>query len=127
MLKTWMGHNLIFICGRYEGIDQRTIDRYVQEEVSVGEFVVSGGELPTMMILDGIFRLLPQVLGNPESTLEESFEDGLLGYPVYTRPSEVDGLVVPPVLLSGHHDKIARWKHQQRIIKTNSIKKLSKN
>jgi tRNA (guanine37-N1)-methyltransferase len=123
MLKSWVGCNLLFICGRYEGIDQRIIDKYVDEEVCIGDFVVSGGELPTMMIIDGIFRLLPGVLGNKSSTENESFEDGLLGYPVYTRPVEIDDLQVPQVLLSGHHANIANWRHQQRISKTCRIRK----
>jgi tRNA (guanine37-N1)-methyltransferase len=122
-LKSWVGKNLLFICGRYEGIDQRLIDHYVHEEVCIGDFVVSGGELPTMMILDGLFRLLPEVLGNQASTEDESFEDQLLGYPVYTRPRVVDGLEVPPILLLGHHANIANWRKQQRISKTSSIRK----
>lgn len=122
-LKSWVGTDLLFICGRYEGVDQRLLDNYVHEEVCVGDFVVSGGELPTMMIIDALFRLLPEVLGNQASREEESFEDNLLGYPVYTRPRVVDGLAVPQILLLGHHANIAHWRRQQRISKTSSVRK----
>lgn len=117
-IKSWVGSNLIFLCGRYEGIDQRIIDQYVDEEVSVGDFIVSGGELPTMMILDAIVRLLPNVLGNSLSLRDESFEDNLLSYPLYTRPYEVDNLKVPEILMSGHHQKIQEWRQTQRTLKT---------
>lgn len=123
MVKSWMGKNILFLCGRYEGVDQRIIDKYVDVEVSVSDVILSGGELPTAMILDSIFRLMPGVLGNALSLSDESFEDNLLGCPVYTRPYEVDKMKVPDVLLSGHHAEIERWKMKERISKTSSNRK----
>ena len=105
--------HLILICGHYEGIDQRIIDIYVDEEISIGDFVLTGGELPAMVVVDAVARLLPDVLGNEHSALEESFENGLLEYPQYTRPSEFRGHKVPDVLLSGNHALIAKWRKEQ--------------
>jgi tRNA (guanine37-N1)-methyltransferase len=104
---------LIVLCGRYEGIDQRVIDRYVTQQVCVGDFVVSGGELPAMMVLDAALRLIPGVLNDEASFQEDSFYAGGLDHPHYTRPEVFEGMAVPPVLLSGNHAHIASWRAQQ--------------
>jgi tRNA (guanine37-N1)-methyltransferase len=106
---------VILLCGRYEGIDQRVIDAHGAEEVSVGDYVLSGGELPAMVVLDACVRLLPGVMGAAESAEEESFTAGLLEYPHYTRPAEWRGHPVPPVLLSGDHAAIRRWRQEQSL------------
>ena len=108
---------LVFICGRYEGIDQRIIDIYVDEEISIGDYVISSGEISTLVIVDSIYRLLDGVISS-DSLVEESFTDGLLEYPHYTRPSTFRGLPVPDVLLSGNHAKIDEWRKNERIHKT---------
>jgi tRNA (guanine37-N1)-methyltransferase len=110
--------NLVLVCGRYEGIDERFIETFVDEEISVGDFVVSGGELPAMMLMDGVIRLLPGALGHASSAEEDSFSDGLLDSPHYTRPAEIDGMMVPDVLLEGNHAKIDEWRLQQKINQT---------
>lgn len=111
--------SLILLCGRYEGIDERIIEHYVTQEWSIGDYVVSGGELPAMILLDAIMRLHPQVLGDDLSAHQDSFmERGLLDYPHYTRPECIDNLSVPDVLLSGHHADIQRWRLQQALGKT---------
>ena len=107
------GPGLIILCGRYEGIDQRVIEEHRIEEVSVGDFVLSGGEPFAIALLDACVRLLPGVMGKPQSADEESFVDGLLEYPHYTRPQEWKGLQVPEVLLSGHHKNIQQWRETQ--------------
>ena len=107
------GPGLTLICGRYEGVDQRVLDARGIEEVSAGDYVLSGGELAAMILLDACVRLLPGVMGAAESALEESFSAGLLEYPHYTRPAEWQGRAVPPVLLSGHHGQIAAWRRAQ--------------
>ncbi|MFM2398253.1 MAG: tRNA ((37)-N(1))-methyltransferase, partial [Pseudomonadota bacterium] len=112
------GSGLIVLCGRYEGVDQRLIDRCVDEEVSAGDFVVSGGELPAMMLMDAIIRQLPGVLGDEQSAEQESFVAGLLDCPQYTRPEEYAGVAVPDVLLSGHHAQIEQWRRAQALVKT---------
>lgn len=104
---------LILLCGRYEGIDQRAIDATGAQEISVGDYVLSGGELPAMVLLDAVIRLLPGVMGAADSATEESFATGLLEYPHYTRPADWCGRVVPPVLLSGNHAAIAAWRQTQ--------------
>lgn len=101
---------LILLCGHYEGIDQRVIDKYVDIEVSIGDYVLTGGELPAMVFVDCITRLIPGVLGSPESILEESHTAGLLEYPQYTRPQVYEGSSVPDVLLSGNHKEINKWR-----------------
>lgn len=101
------------ICGRFEGLDQRVIDHYRIAEVSIGDYVLTGGELAAQVMLDAAVRLLPGVLGNADSTEEESFSDGLLEHPQYTRPAEWQGRTIPDVLLSGHHGEIAKWRRQQ--------------
>jgi tRNA (guanine37-N1)-methyltransferase len=105
--------SLILLCGRYEGVDQRVIDAQGLEEVSLGDFVLAGGEVAAMALVEACVRLLPGVLGNKETTSEESFEGGLLEYPHYTRPSEWSGLGVPEVLISGNHEKIRAWRQAQ--------------
>ncbi len=109
---------LIFLCGHYEGIDQRVIDEIVTDEYSIGDYIVTGGELPAMVMIDSICRLIPGVLGKQESFEEESFSYSLLEYPHYTRPAEFKGKQVPDVLLSGHHGKIEKWRRQQSLIRT---------
>ncbi len=107
------GPGVRLVCGRYEGVDQRVLDRRGIEEVSIGDYVLSGGELPAMVLLDACVRLLPGVMGAAESAGDESFSDGLLEYPHYTRPAEWQGHAVPAVLLSGHHGAIAAWRRDQ--------------
>ena len=120
LLAEWVANfdSMIFLSSRYEGLDERVIDSVVDLEVSVGDFVVSGGELPVMMALDGLIRLLPGVLGDESSKNDESFIDGLLEYPQYTRPETVGALAVPEVLLSGDHQAIQQWRRQQSLIAT---------
>ncbi len=108
---------LVFICGRYEGIDQRIIDMYVDEEITIGDYVISSGEISTLVIVDGVYRLLEGVINN-ESLVEESFSDGLLEYPHYTRPADFRGSRVPDVLVSGHHAKIQEWRRRMQLEKT---------
>lgn len=103
---------LIFICGHYEGVDQRVIDELVTDEISIGDYVLTGGELPVAVIIDSISRLIPGVLGQDESFQEESFYSGLLEYPQYTRPQNFRGLTVPSVLLSGNHKEIKDWRRK---------------
>ncbi|MFC0180086.1 tRNA (guanosine(37)-N1)-methyltransferase TrmD [Thorsellia kenyensis] len=109
---------LILICGRYEGIDERVIETLVDEEWSVGDYVLSGGELPAMVLIDAVVRLLPGVLGHAESAVEDSFVNGLLDHPHYTRPELLNGLQVPKVLLSGNHAEIRRWRLKQSLGRT---------
>jgi tRNA (guanine37-N1)-methyltransferase len=108
----------ILICGRYEGIDQRFIDRHVTEEISLGDFVLSGGELPALALLDAVTRLMPGVLHDAESHRQDSFSDGLLDCPHYSRPEIHGEDAVPPVLMSGHHAEIARWRRRQQLALT---------
>ncbi len=110
--------NLILVAGRYEGVDERFIQAEVDEEWSVGDYVLSGGELPAMVLIDAISRLEPGVLGDAESAHQDSFSDGLLDYPHYTRPESYGGVPVPDVLLSGHHEEIAKWRHRQAVERT---------
>ena len=105
--------SLILVCGRYKGMDQRVIDKYVDREVSVGDYVLSGGEIPAMILVDAVTRLIPGVLGNSESAGKDSFFDGLLSPPQYTRPEVFEGIKVPDVLLSGHHENIRKWQKEQ--------------
>ena len=107
--------NLTIICGRFEGIDERVIEAYNIEEVSIGDYILTGGEQASQILLDSVIRLLPGVLGNNESLEDESFENCLLEYPQYTRPIEWNGKKVPDILLSGHHKKIQDWRKQQAI------------
>ena len=106
------------LCGRYEGIDQRAIDLVVDEELSLGDFVLAGGELAALCVIEAVVRLLPGALGNDESILDESFSAGLLEYPHYTKPAEVRGLSVPEVLRSGDHERVRRWRRAQALHRT---------
>jgi tRNA (guanine37-N1)-methyltransferase len=113
------GPGVVLVCGRFEGVDERVIEAYALEEISVGDFVLSGGEIAAMAVIDCCVRLLPGVMGEPQSASEESFEDGLLEYPHYTRPAAWTGpdgteRRVPEVLVSGHHGKVAEWRMRQR-------------
>ncbi|MBU5426512.1 tRNA (guanosine(37)-N1)-methyltransferase TrmD [Tissierella pigra] len=110
--------HLILLCGHYEGIDNRIIDNYVDEEISIGDFVLTGGEIPAMIIVDAVVRLLPGVLRCDESYIEESHYKGLLEYPQYTRPREFNGHFVPEILLSGNHQKIEQWRKEESIKST---------
>ncbi|OXS52593.1 tRNA (guanosine(37)-N1)-methyltransferase TrmD [Cohnella sp. CIP 111063] len=110
--------HLIFICGHYEGYDERIREHLVTDELSVGDYVLTGGELPAMVVTDAVVRLLPGVLGNEQSAVTDSFSDGLLEYPHYTRPAEFRGWKVPDALLSGHHAEIEKWRRQQSLERT---------
>jgi len=107
--------NLVLLCGHYKGIDQRILDKWVDEEISVGDYVLTGGEVASMSIIDSVVRLLPGVIGDIDSACTDSFQTDLLDHPHYTRPEVFDGVSVPAVLLSGNHAKIERWKHEQSV------------
>ncbi|HOO11645.1 MAG TPA: tRNA (guanosine(37)-N1)-methyltransferase TrmD [Bacillota bacterium] len=107
--------HLVIVCGHYEGIDQRIIDTMVDEEISIGDYILTGGELPAMVIVDAVARLLPGAIGSPLSLEQESFTDGLLEYPQYTRPADFLGMKVPEVLLSGNHKKIEEWRMEKAV------------
>lgn len=118
-LDRWAGmSHLTLVCGRFEGVDERVAEHLIDEQVSLGDFVIAGGEAGAVAIVEGVARLLPGVVGNPESTESESFRDGLLEEAQYTRPAEFQGWAVPEILLSGDHGKIAQWRHQQRLART---------
>ncbi len=110
--------DLIFLCGHYEGIDERVLEEIVTDYVSIGDYVLTGGELPAMVMIDAISRLIPGVLHNDVSAEFESFQDNLLEYPQYTRPEEWHGKKVPEILLSGHHANVEKWRRQQSVIRT---------
>ena len=110
--------NIVLVCGHYEGIDQRFIDECVDEEISIGDFVLTGGEIPAMAVADSVCRLVPGVLPDKECFEDESHWDGLLEYPQYSRPAVWHGREVPPILLSGDHAKVARWRRKQAILRT---------
>jgi tRNA (guanine37-N1)-methyltransferase len=114
--------NLIVVCGHYEGVDERFREKMVDESISIGDYVLTGGELPAMVLVDCLARLVPGVLGKSESLLNESFEDGLLEYPQYTRPANFRGMAVPNVLLSGNHKRIEEWRKQQALLRTKKIR-----
>ncbi|MDY7544267.1 MULTISPECIES: tRNA (guanosine(37)-N1)-methyltransferase TrmD [unclassified Cryobacterium] len=118
--------HLVFGCGRYEGIDQRVFDHFASRGrvrlVSLGDYVLNGGEVAVMAMIEAVGRLIPGMVGNPESLIEESHEDGLLEYPSYTKPSSWRGLDVPPVLLSGNHGAIATWRHDQQLERTRRVR-----
>ncbi len=118
--------HLVFACGRYEGIDQRVVDHYGERMrvrlISLGDYVLNGGEVAVMAMIEAAGRLVPGVVGNPESLVEESHEDGLLEYPSYTKPASWRGLDVPPVLLSGNHGAIAAWRHEQQVERTRRVR-----
>ncbi|HWP82172.1 MAG TPA: tRNA (guanosine(37)-N1)-methyltransferase TrmD [Bacteroidota bacterium] len=110
--------NLILLCGHYKGVDERVRRSLITRELSIGDYVLSGGELPAAVVVDAVVRLLPGVLNDSESALSDSFQDGLLGAPQYTRPAEFRGMKVPDVLVSGNHAEIERWRQQQRLERT---------
>jgi len=110
--------SITLLCGRYEGVDERLLISEVDEEISIGDFVVSGGELPAMMLMDATIRLLPGALGHNQSAEQDSFSDGLLDCPHYTRPEVVDGMAVPKVLMEGNHAKIDAWRQAQKLERT---------
>lgn len=110
--------NLVLLCGRYEGVDERLLQTCVDEEIAIGDFVVSGGELPAMMLMDAILRFVPRVLGDQASAEQDSFANGLLDCPHYTHPTEFQGVSVPEVLKSGNHALIAQWRLQQSLLRT---------
>jgi tRNA (guanine37-N1)-methyltransferase len=118
--------HLVFACGRYEGIDQRVVDHYATRMrvrlISLGDYVLNGGEVAVMAMIEAAGRLVPGVVGNPESLVEESHEDGLLEYPSYTKPASWRGLEVPPVLLSGNHGAIAAWRREQQVERTARVR-----
>jgi len=113
---------LIIICGRYEGIDERVRTLYVEDDISLGDYVISGGEIAAMVIVDAVTRLVPGVLGSDESAATDSFCDGLLEYPQYTRPPEFKGLKVPEILLSGNHELIRKWRRNESLRKTYTLR-----
>jgi len=120
MIEDWVAHtdSMVLLCGRYEGVDERVVETRVDQEVSIGDFVISGGELGAMLIIDAVARRLPGVLGHPLSAEQDSFQAGLLDCPHYTRPEVFEGLAVPDVLLSGHHERIAAWRLEQSKTRT---------
>jgi tRNA (guanine37-N1)-methyltransferase len=109
---------VLLICGRYEGVDERVVEHVVTDEISIGDYVLSGGEIPAMVVLDAVTRLLPGALGCEQSAEQDSFSSGLLDYPHYTRPAEYRGLRVPDVLLSGHHAQVEKWRQKKAFQKT---------
>lgn len=110
--------DLVFLCGHYEGIDERVLEEIVTDYVSIGDYVLTGGELPAMVLMDAVSRMVPGVLSNEESAQFESFQDNLLEYPQYSRPEEWRGRKVPPVLLSGHHGNVDQWRREQSLKRT---------
>jgi tRNA (guanine37-N1)-methyltransferase len=110
--------HLVFLCGRYEGIDERVRQHLVTDEISIGDYVLTGGELPTLVLIDTVVRLLPGALGDPKGAIDDSHASGLLEYPHFTRPAEFRGWKVPRVLLSGDHARVARWRREQALIRT---------
>ena len=114
--------HLVLLCGHYEGVDQRALDACMDEEISIGDYILTGGELAAMVLTDAVSRFIPGVLGSGESAEEESFSDGLLEYPQYTRPRELNGMEVPEVLLSGDHAKIKAWRRQESLRATKKFR-----
>lgn len=114
--------NVLLVCGHYKGIDQRIVDVYATKKISLGDFVVTGGEIAAMVFCDALIRVMPGAIGNEQSALEDSFQDKYLSPPVYTRPAEIMGIKVPEVLLSGNHAKIEDWKMEQAYIKTKALR-----
>lgn len=113
---------LNLLCGHYEGVDQRVLDCLIDEEISIGDYILTGGELPAMVLMDCVMRYVPGFLSNDESVATESFDGGLLEYPQYTRPQEFRGMGVPEVLLSGHHKNIEQWRREQSLAKTSRLR-----
>lgn len=114
---------MILLCGRYDGVDERLLENYVDFEVSIGDYVLSGGELAAMVLMDSMIRKLPQVMGDDDSAIQDSFVDGLLDYPQYTKPDVFEGKAVPKVLKSGHHERIAQWRFIQQYERTGKRRK----
>ena len=114
--------HLIIVCGHYEGIDQRVIDLCIDEQISIGDYVLTGGEIPAMVLVDAVARYIPNVLGSETSAEDESFTDGYLEYPQYTRPREFMGLTVPDTLLSGNHKEIEKWKQEKKVEETKKFR-----
>jgi len=114
--------HLILVCGHYKGIDQRFIDRFIDEEISIGDYVLSGGEIPAMCVVDSVVRLLPGAISDPESALTDSFRNGLLEGPLYTRPENFRGLAAPEVLMSGHHANIEKWRREKAMESTQNLR-----
>lgn len=110
--------DIVLVCGRYEGVDERVYENYIDDELSIGDYVLTGGELATMVVMDAIIRLVPGVLGNENSSVSDSFSDGLLEHAHYTRPEVFEGKSVPDVLLSGHHENIEKWRIESALIRT---------
>ena len=117
-----LARNLIILCGHYKGIDYRIREHLVTREISIGDYVLTGGELPAVIITDAIVRLLPGAIGDEQSALTDSFQDGLLEPPIYTRPAVYNGWEVPPILLSGHEAKIDEWKHEMAVERTRRLR-----
>ncbi len=117
-----MKENIIILCGHYKGVDQRVRDNLITKEISVGDYVLTGGELPAAIIADSVVRLLPGVIGDEQSALSDSFQDNLLGAPVYSRPAEYKGWKVPDILLSGHQAKIDEWRYNQALERTKRLR-----
>lgn len=117
-----LNENILILCGHYKGVDQRIRDKYITKEISIGDFVLSGGELAAAVLCDAVIRLLPGVLNDETSALSDSFQDNLLAPPVYTRPAEWRGMKVPDVLLSGHEAKIENWRHEQSLERTKKLR-----
>ncbi len=115
-------NHIVVVCGHYEGVDQRFTDRYVDEEICIGDYVLTGGEIPAMVIIDSTVRLIPKVLEKPEATQNESFSENLLEHPQFTRPEEFDGKKVPKVLLSGNHGEIKKWRFKKSLEKTRKVR-----
>jgi tRNA (guanine37-N1)-methyltransferase len=109
---------MILLCGRYEGVDERIVEHLVTDEISIGDYVLTGGEIPAMVVVDAVTRLLPNVLGSETSAVHDSFNDDLLDYPHYTRPAEFRGWQVPEVLIGGHHGEVAKWRRRAALLKT---------
>ena len=113
---------LLLLCGRYEGIDERVHEALATDEISIGDYVLAGGEVAACVLVEAVTRLLPGVMGNERSAADESFSEGLLEYPQYTRPAEFRGMRVPDVLLSGHHGRVAAWRHEQALLRTRAVR-----
>ena len=117
-----MLENIIILCGHYKGVDYRVREHFVTREISIGDYVLTGGELPAAIITDAIVRLIPGAIGDEQSALSDSFQDNLLAPPVYTRPAEYKGWKVPEILLSGHEAKIAEWRYEQALERTKRLR-----
>ena len=117
-----MAENLIVLCGHYKGVDYRIREHLVTKEISIGDYVLTGGELPALVMTDAIVRLIPGAIGDEQSALSDSFQDDLLAPPIYTRPADYNGWKVPDILLSGHEAKIAEWRHEQSLERTRRLR-----